>query len=98
MPTDLLLQGRNVQQLASDGAAWTMDMGTQKRIIEIIENGNITTMYKGFAPYGTPESQPAWRIQRIIMDENNDFELRDEIAGNGEFDQIWDNRAALGYA
>lgn len=98
MDTDLLVQGRNLaHQKAGDGSAWTQAMGVYARRMDLETVGAVTTMYKGWAEYGSLDSAPAWRIQKIIIDESNGLVLTDGQAGTGDFDQIYDDREALSY-
>lgn len=55
-------------------------------------------IYMGMAAPGSLPSDAAWRITRTSYAYNNKTNLEDEVillAGNGEFDQVWDNRASL---
>ena len=54
-----------------------------------------TTIYIGFAFPGTPTDEPEWRIMRMSYT-GDDFNV--EFADDDtEYDNIWDNRAALSY-
>ena len=97
--TNLLLGGRDpAHQNAGDGSAWVQQMGVYARRLDLTVSGSITTIFKGWADYGTAEGSPAWRIQKIVLDESSGLTLTDGQAGTGAFDQIYTNRAALSYS
>jgi len=56
--------------------------------------GGVT--YVGKAKPGTATSLPRWQIKRVtIVGADSTVEWAD---GNNEYDNIWDNRAALAYS
>ncbi len=97
MATDLLLQGRNVKQLAGEGSAWIQSMGVYKKLIELRTVGNVITIYKGWADYGTALDVASWRVVKLVIDQTTELDISETIAGTGDFDQVWDNRASLTY-
>jgi hypothetical protein len=53
--------------------------------------------YVGYAPIGTATSAAGWKIKRL--DESGDPELIILFAdGDANYDNVWDNRAALSYS
>lgn len=56
-----------------------------------------TTMYKGEATVGTLDSEPLWRIQKMVTAVDDDVTIT-WADGNAEFDNIWNNRASLTYS
>ena len=85
----------NLHQLDSDfrnRGVVILDAAIVKQIIETI--GGVT--YIGSAECGSASSSAKWQIQRITtVGAVQTIEWAD---GNGQFDNIWDNRAALTYA
>ena len=97
--TDLLLHVRDpAHQLAGDGSAWVQDMGVYARRLDLKEVGVVTTIYRGWADYGSDETNPLWRIQKIVLDETSGLTLTDGMAGDGDFNEIWTDREGLSYS
>lgn len=97
--TGILQRGQDLDnQYAGKGSGWVQDMGVYARRIELIEVGVVTTIYKAWAEYGSAESAAVWRMQRLVLDETVGFTLEDGQAGEGEFNQIWDDRVSLSYS
>lgn len=68
---------------------------SQVYAIQLDESG--TTTYIGKATVGSLTSLPMWQIQKL--DESGSPELIITWAdGDSNFDNIWDNRAALSYS
>lgn len=61
-------------------------------IREVDEGATYT--YVGFAAPGTATSSASWRIKRIVNASGADR----YADGNGNFDNIWDNRESLSYS
>lgn len=96
--SDLLLQGRErAHQKAGDGSAWVQQMGVYTRRVNLDVAGSITTIYKGWADYGTATSAAAWRVQKIVLDETTGLILTDTQADTGAFNQVYDDRTSLTY-
>ncbi len=96
--SDLLLQGREqAHQKAGDGSAWIQQMGVYARRVNLDVVGAVTTIYKGWADYGSATSATVWRVQKIVIDETTGLILTDTQAGTGAFDQIYDDRTSLTY-
>ena len=53
-------------------------------------------IYKGEADPGTLESAASWRIRRIVIGEDDDI-TETWADGTANFNNVWDNRALLGY-
>lgn len=97
--TDTLITGRfKSHQKAGDGSGWVQDMGVYARRVDLTVVGQVTTIYKGWAAYGTVNSDPLWRIQRIIIDETVGLVLTDGQAGTGAFNQDYSDRENLSYS
>ena len=96
---DTLIAGRDpAHQKAGDGSAWVQDMGVYARRVDLTVAGSITTIYKGWATYGTLETTLAWRIQKLVLDESSGLILTDGQAGDGSFDQDYSDRVNLSYS
>lgn len=55
-------------------------------------------VYIGHAAPGTATSAALWRIQKLSYDASNRLTTIEWADGNGEFDNIWDDRATLSYS
>ena len=53
-----------------------------------------TTSYFGRGQIGAATSSSVWQIQRLVFTGNN-LELK--FAGDGQYSQVWDDRASLSY-
>ena len=60
-----------------------------------IDEASSTITYVGEAACGTPVSAAAWRIKRITQ--SGSVMLIEWANGSSNFNQIWNNRAALTY-
>ena len=56
-----------------------------------------TTRYQGHASPGTATSVAAWRIKRLTLDSQARHTITEFADSNGNYDNIWDNRATLSY-
>lgn len=61
----------------------------------ILDDSSDPVLYIGKAPTGTLTSQPFWQI--IKLDETTGLVLA-YADGDGNFDNVWDNRASLSYS
>lgn len=57
-----------------------------------------TTIYKGWSNPGTPTSSAIWRIQRIAFVGVDEDVVITWADGDGNFDNIWDDRLSLSYS
>ena len=57
-----------------------------------------THIYKGWANPGTATSDATWRIQKITFVGTEEDVVITWAEGNGNFDNIWDNRVSLAYS
>jgi hypothetical protein len=73
-------------------------MGVYARRVEMRKIGDVTTVYKAWADYGSAEGDEVWRIHRIIFDESVDFDLEETAALGDTFDSAWTDRASLTYS
>jgi hypothetical protein len=65
-------------------------------VVELIDQASGTITYFGQAAPGTATSAASWRIQRMSVSGTvTTFQYAD---GNLNFDNVWDNRAALTYS
>ena len=55
-------------------------------------------VYRGWANPGTVSSQPLWRIRRTRFIGADSDVIHDWADGNGNFDNIWDDRASKPYS
>lgn len=60
----------------------------------LIDEVDSSTTYIGEAGYHTATSSALWRIKKISVS-GTVTEIR--FAGNGKFDQVWDDRTTLTY-
>lgn len=97
---------REAVRVVITGQEETTGTGQESILLGPGATGNVTiidtattadTTYIGEALPGTATSAAAWRIQRIstAVATNQTFFWAD---GNADFDNIWDNRAALSYS
>lgn len=62
-----------------------------------VDVASSTVTYVGKAVPGTATSAPAWQVQRLTTNSEGDLVV-EWADGNVEFDNVWDDRAALSYA
>lgn len=55
-------------------------------------------VYRGWTSPGTTTNLPLWRIRRTRFVAPDDDVIHDWADGNGNFDNIWDDRAAKSYS
>lgn len=97
---ELLLEGRDgARQVAGRGSAWTQEMGVYAKRVEIRTSGAITTIYKGWAEYGSSEGSTSWMIAEVILDTTTELDVTEGIAGgvSNKFDFTWSGRAGHTY-
>jgi hypothetical protein len=56
----------------------------------------VSTLYLGEAVPESVESDPVWRIQKIVFDANGNVDSV-RFAGTGTFTQVWNDRVSLTY-
>lgn len=91
---DLLLQGRGVEQFASEGSAFVFNIDCLA--FKVRFEGNY--IYKAWAPAGSLSSQAVWRLSRTTKDPVTNAMDTEWADGNLEFDNVFDNRASLSYS
>ena len=64
---------------------------------DISETASPTITYLGSSRPGSATSAAAWRISRITFDGSGNYTGQKWADGNGNYDNIWDNRASLTY-
>lgn len=100
-PSNLLHQGRTpYHQNAGKGSAWVQEMGVYAKRVEIRTVGDVTTIYKAWAEYGTLESAADWMIVQVILDASVELDVTEGIAGGviNEFTFAWTGRAGFAYS
>ncbi len=101
MSKNLLLQGREAaHQNAGDGSAWVQQMGVYAKRVDLTASGAITTIYKGWAGYGTAESAESWLIAKLVLDESSGLTVTEGVAGGvaNKFTFSWTNRTGHTYS
>lgn len=53
-------------------------------------------IYKGYAVPGTLDSAPLWRIKKLTLSPDDDV-MTQWAGGNGDFVNVWANRASYSY-
>lgn len=61
-----------------------------------VDEASSTITYLGFAVPGTLDSAALWQIRKITV--SGTITTQQLADGNANFDNIWDNRAALSYS
>lgn len=91
-PVDVAVAGTVPVSVAS-----TLDVEQQPSlVVEKIDQASATVTYIGQAAPGTATSAASWRIQRMSVSGTvTTFEYAD---GDLNFNNVWDNRAALTYS
>ena len=56
-----------------------------------------TVRYQGHASPGAEESDAVWRIKRLTFDSQGRHTTTEFADSNGNYDNIWTNRASLSY-
>lgn len=64
--------------------------------IPILDEVSTSLTYVGWAVLGTATSSPKWKIIRITK--SGTITLTEYADGNMNYDNVWDNRAALTYS
>ncbi|TDI73863.1 MAG: hypothetical protein E2O82_05110 [Betaproteobacteria bacterium] len=98
---ETLIAGRDrVRQLAGDASAWVQEMPQYARRVELLTVGDITTIYKAWAEYGSVNSDPAWMILQLLLDTSIELDMTEGIAGGviNVFTFTWDGRAGHSYS
>lgn len=57
-----------------------------------------TITYSGKASSKSLTSDPVWQISKFVFDSNRNLLSQTWANGNGNYENVWDNRAALTYA
>ncbi len=57
-----------------------------------------TIIYEGYASPGTAVSAAAWQICKHTYDGSNNRLTTKFAGGTNDYNQVWDNRAALSYS
>lgn len=86
--------GANVgDNLIFDGTNWVTNLTQLAKEVDDVAG---TTIYIGEANPGTVTSAASWRIKRIVF--TGDDSTTTWADGDSNFNNVWDNRAALSYS
>lgn len=72
------------------------DVPYTKRI-DAVKVGSDDVYYKGEAVPGTAESASAWRIRKIVVEDDDDT-TETWAGGNANFDKVWDDHLIYAYS
>ena len=61
-------------------------------------SGGANPVYIGYTSPGMVTSAAAWQIRRITYDASNNVTAVEFAGGGNDYNQVWDNRAALSYS
>jgi hypothetical protein len=75
------------------GGFGTVALATQVDFID----GSPQVIYSGKANPGTLTSSASWQISKIVLQSDNDVAV-EWADGDGNFDNVWDNRLSLSYS
>lgn len=75
------------------GGFGTVALATQVDFID----GSPQIIYSGKANPGTVTSSASWQISKIVLQSDNDVSVQ-WADGDGNFDNVWDNRLSLSYS
>ena len=101
MIAKVLISGRDeFRQLAGEASAWVGEMPQYAKRTELRTVGAVTTIYKGWADYGSAESTAAWMIVKIVLDETTGLDAEEGVAGGAVnlFTFTWTDRDTHTYS
>ncbi len=88
----------NAEPASTDYAAAVRIVGTGGSSLTIqYDDAGSSITYIGKAVPGTATSAASWQIQKLDESSTPDFSLK-WADGDGNFDNVWDNRASLSYS
>ena len=98
-------EGTSASTKNSGGKVYKMVLALTKKTIDDLDNGytlqyeraSADVYYRGDAPVGSSTASAVWRIRRGTDLGGGSVEVL-FADGDDEFDNIWDNRAALSYS
>jgi len=97
---DVYIDADNGDIYDKDLGSWTL----QGNVVDVAQTVRTDTdgldpekIYRGGAVPGTLTSAAAWRVEEIVIATDGDVTIL-FADGNDNFDNIWDNRAALSYS
>jgi hypothetical protein len=82
----------------STGTAYKNVNSLSPNITELDYVSGLNPIYIGTAAPGSLTSTAVWQIKKLTYDGNNNPTVILAANGTTEFNQIWDNRAALSYS
>ena len=97
---DLYLDGNNGDIYTKIGGVWTLTGSANAVALTTrtdTDGASPETIYKGTANPGAATSLAVWRCEEITIAADGDVTIL-YADGNDNFDNIWDNRAALSYS
>lgn len=86
----------NVTEITLDAANDSIEIRNKAMSLLVDKTTTASITYIGEAAPGTSESSANWRI--FILDNSTSITKKKWADGNGNFDNIWSNRASLTYA
>ena len=86
----------NVTEITLDAANDSIEIRNKAMSLLVDKTTTASITYIGEAAPGTSESSATWRI--FILDNSTSITKKKWADGNGNFDNIWSNRASLTYA
>ena len=69
----------------------------EMKYAERVDFASSTVIYRGEAAPGASEGAAVWRVRRMVLGLDNDVTTT-WADGNADFDNVWTNRASLGYS
>ena len=103
MTDSLLQQGKSAAWLVNEetGAALVKIVadtsGTSQATTTMYDQVGATIAYIGKANAGTTTSAAAWQVRRLTFNAEGDV-ITAYADGDGNFDNVWDDRATLTYS
>lgn len=61
-------------------------------------NANSDVVYLGLAPIGSSKAAAVWQIRKFSYDAGGGLTDVQWADGNGDYDNVWNDRAALAYS
>ncbi len=86
----------NVTEITLDAANDSIEIRNKAMSLLVDKTTTASITYIGEAAPGTSEASANWRI--FILDNSTSITKKKWADGNGNFDNIWSNRASLTYA
>lgn len=94
MAQDILIQGKTYPWHVDEHFAALVRSPALSVRVDVVDSG---TTYVGKAQIGAAEASAVWQIFRMLTGSDGDVTIQ-WADGDGEFDNIWANRATLSYS